>query len=430
MTGDKTHYRSNDRGRTWQSFDVPAPAALVSDPLSFHSQNIESILYQGLICESGGWWGGSNCHEEVRPSVPGYHKFLTSIQTFYTTDAFTTAPKSLLAPTRSCRFAHSSKDFKHSAHIDLVFCVAWDTTSSDSSRSSKLFASTDFFTDDKHVINLPGGNRGSDGVIALAIVSKFAVVAVKDLSPGSGDEMLLFVSVDAETWAKGHFPHSSSSQLRENAYTIVESTTHSLAVDVLIRPRSTIGTLFVSNSNGTFFVQSLQNTNRNGAGFVDYENIYGVEGVGLANIVDNAVEVDGRNAERVIKSYMTFDDGSNWAPIRAPDNDVDCDKAHPSKCSLHLHSVTSPHNFGRVFSSPAPGFVLGVGSVGDRLLPYGQCDTFLSTDAGLSWRMIHKDAHKYEFGDQGSVMVIVNDEEAVDHVSYSYDSGKTWLVVE
>jgi Sortilin, neurotensin receptor 3, len=298
----------------------------------------------------------------------------------------------------------------------------------DDPRSSKLFASTDFFASDKRVVNLPGGNRGSDGVIALAIVSKFAVAAVKDLRPGSGDEMLLFVSVDADTWAKGRFPHASSSQLRENAYTIVESTTHSLTVDILLHPKSAIGTLFVSNSNGTFFVQSLQNTNRNGAGFVDYENIYGVEGVGLANVVNNAVEVDGRNAERIIKSFITFDDGSNWAPIPAPDGEVGCDRSRPSECSLHLHSVTSPHNFGRVFSSPAPGFVLGVGSVGDRLLPYDQCDTFLSTNAGVSWRRVYKDAHKYEFGDQGSVIVIVNDEEAVDHVSYSYDSGNSWQV--
>ncbi|KAF8527216.1 Oligoxyloglucan reducing end-specific cellobiohydrolase [Gautieria morchelliformis] len=409
LTKDETHYRTTDFGKTWQSFNVPASPALVSDPLSFHSQQNNTILYQGMVCEKDGWWGGNVCHDE----------------TFYTTDAFTSPAKPLLAPTRSCRFAHSSKDFKHSAHSDLVFCVAWD---SNSSRSSKLFSSTDFFANDKRVVNLPGGNRDSDGVVALAIVSKFAVAAVKDLSPGNGDEMFLYVSIDAETWAKGRFPHASSSQLRENAYTIVESTIHSLAVDVLLHPKSAIGTLFVSNSNGTNFVESLQNTNRNFAGFVDYENIYGVEGVGLANVVDNAVEVDGRNAERIIKSYATFDDGSNWAPIPAPDSsgDIDCDRNHPSKCSLHLHSVTSPHNFGRVFSSPAPGFVLGVGTIGNHLLPYDQCDTFLSTDAGLSWRMVHKDAHKYEFGDQGSVMVIVNDEEAVDHVSYSYDSGKTW----
>jgi hypothetical protein len=243
--------------------------------------------------------------------------------------------------------------------------------------------------------------------------------------------MFLFVSIDAETWAKAKFPHASSSKLRENAYTIVESTTHSLAVDVLLHPMSAIGTLFVSNSNGTYFVQSLQNTNRNRMGFVDYETIYGVEGVGLANIVENAVEVEGRGSDRIIQSLATFDDGSNWAPIKAPSqdsagNDIGCDPTHPSKCSLHLHSVTSPHNVGRIFSSPAPGFVIGVGSVGDRLLSYEQCDTFLSTDAGVTWKMAHKSAHKYEFGDQGSVLVIVDDEVYTDNISYSYDSGKTW----
>ena len=115
---------------------------------------------------------------------------------------FSTPPKPLLAPTKSCRFAHSSKDFIHSAPEDLIFCVVWDTNSSHGERSSKLFSSTDFFVNDKHVVNFPGGNWDSDGVIALAIVGKFAVAAVKDLNPGSGDEMLLFVSIDGETWAK------------------------------------------------------------------------------------------------------------------------------------------------------------------------------------------------------------------------------------
>jgi hypothetical protein len=54
------------------------------------------------------------------------------------------------------------------------------------------------------------------------------------------------------------------------------------------------------------------------------------------------------------------------------------------------------------------------------------CDTFLSTDAGLTWRMIQEGAHKYEFGDQGSILVIADDEEATDHVHYSYDGGATW----
>jgi hypothetical protein len=71
---------------------------------------------------------------------------------------------------------------------------------------------------------------------------------------------------------------------------------------------------------------------------------------------------------------------------------------------------------------------MGVGSVGDYLLPYEDCDTFVSTDAGLTWRMAHDGAHKYEFGDQGSVLVMIDDEDATDHVRYSLDFGKTWLV--
>lgn len=125
--------------------------------------------------------------------------------------------------------------------------------------------------------------------------------------------------------------------------------------------------------------------------------------------------------------------GRTWASIQAPSTDVEgksfgCSPTDIDDCSIHFHSVTLPHNFGRIFSSPAPGFVMGVGSVGPSLRSYEECDTFLSIDAGLTWKMVHKDAHLYEFGDQGSIMVIVNDEDGVDSVRYSTDLGKTWCV--
>ena len=97
-------------------------------------------------------------------------------------------------------------------------------------------------------------------------------------------------------------------------------------------------------------------------------------------------------------------------------------------CSLHLYSVTTPHNFGRIFSSPAPGIVMGVGSIGDRLLPYDECDTFLSTDAGITWKMVAIGARKYEFGDQGSILVTVDDEDGVSEVRWSSDLGNSWYV--
>ena len=71
---------------------------------------------------------------------------------------------------------------------------------------------------------------------------------------------------------------------------------------------------------------------------------------------------------------------------------------------------------------------MGVGSIGPVLRPYDESDTFLSTDAGVTWTMVLPEAHKYEFGDEGGIIVAVNDEETVDFVRYSTDLGKTWCV--
>lgn len=69
---------------------------------------------------------------------------------------------------------------------------------------------------------------------------------------------------------------------------------------------------------------------------------------------------------------------------------------------------------------------MAVGNVGDSLAPYTESDTFLSRDAGFTWEEVHKDAHLWEFGDSGSILVMANDEEATDHVLFSTDEGLSW----
>ncbi|KIJ36615.1 hypothetical protein M422DRAFT_260964 [Sphaerobolus stellatus SS14] len=161
------HYRTTNRGRSWQDFEVPGGPALVSEPLS-------SIF-------------------EIRT------RFCTKALHVKRADNLESDPKELLS-SRQCKFAHSSKEFKHNAPENLIYCIGWEGTAY-SSLSAKLLLSTDFFKKDKKVLTLPGGNKNSEGVRALAIVSKFVVAGVRDLSPSSQNDMLMYVSVEAENWA-------------------------------------------------------------------------------------------------------------------------------------------------------------------------------------------------------------------------------------
>lgn len=70
--------------------------------------------------------------------------------------------------------------------------------------------------------------------------------------------------------------------------------------------------------------------------------------------------------------------------------------------------------------------MIAVGNVGKHLAPYQECDTFLTRDGGFTWEEVRKDAHLYEFGDSGSVLILANDERETDHIQYSLDEGLHW----
>jgi hypothetical protein len=65
LTRGTTHYRTEDHGKSWRPFNMPVRPALVSRPLSFHSnkKNYGYILYQGMTCDHIGW--SSVCRDEA-----------------------------------------------------------------------------------------------------------------------------------------------------------------------------------------------------------------------------------------------------------------------------------------------------------------------------------------------------------------------------
>lgn len=70
--------------------------------------------------------------------------------------------------------------------------------------------------------------------------------------------------------------------------------------------------------------------------------------------------------------------------------------------------------------------MLAVGNVGEHLISYTDSDTFLTRDGGFTWEEVHKDAHMWEFGDQGTILILANDEQPTDHVTYTLNQGLSW----
>ncbi|KAJ3015217.1 vacuolar protein sorting/targeting protein PEP1 [Thoreauomyces humboldtii] len=438
LTSGTNHWITKDAGATWKSFTTALPPALKSPaPLSFNARKTGYVLFTGEKCSSTGWL----CHMEVpyRYDARIFRRYAQTdtgcIQTFYTKDSFDhTEP--LLPYTFDCLWASGSAGFKTDSD-DTILCSQWpEDLQKDGATdvsSLRLVKSNEYFPSGKGDIILLGG-----GIAGLGVVERFMFAAVMSPDPGHG--MSFFVSTDGKTFKRAKFPFHTSAK-KEGAYTVLESSDSSLAVDVSTKGQSgnvaPYGTLYFSDTDGLQYVEAanLEHTNRGPSGRIDFERIQAsmYEGIYLANIVQNWEDVDSGSEKRLV-TKMSF--GGQWSLLRPPARDATnadwpctpaaIGSAVETKCSLHLHSVTEPHNIGRIFSTTgAPGFLLGVGSVGAYLRPYTECDTFLSTDGGRTWSAAAKGPHKYESLDSGSVLVLVPDNGLTDHILYSLDHGKT-----
>jgi photosystem II stability/assembly factor-like uncharacterized protein len=390
----KKHWITRDSGETWDEFEVDDEASISHMVIGFHATDPDRMIFHAAEC------GGIMCHT----------------RDYYTTDGFRKGAKILHKDAINCMWAKSSDIFTtkdEDLDKNRVLCnvrgkfTLWET-------DSRLLMSDDFFETDGVEPPLQG-TRPVPGVVNLAAVKGYFVAAAK--SEGSA-EMAMYVTDDTITWHRAEF--GTEHKLEENAFTLLEGTNYSMQVDVMATNfmMPPMGVLYTSNSNGTFFTKNLEHTNRNRFGLVDFEKIQNIQGIVMANVVDNWKEVEVNPlAEKDVKTQISFDDGRTWQAPQADGKD------------LQLHSVTNQRNEGRIYSSPAPGIVMGVGNTGKILKPREECDLYVSDDAGATWTRALKNPHLFEFGDQGALLVAIEDGET-DEVKYSLDHGKEWETFE
>lgn len=296
-----------------------------------------------------------------------------------------------------------------------------------------------------------GSSQGSIGstmqVVRGASGEKLAVSLL--LSPNGG-----------RTFRASRMPF----EMQQHSYTILDTSEDSVFLHVNHGGEDARwGNVYLSNSQGTGFSLSLPYNRRDDSGKCDFEKLHSLEGVYVANFVQNAADIEkwereqggspmgqeGEGGKKTstskrggskprpredIRTVITFDKGGVWEYVKAPKTNskgepIVCPHGGKDKsdhCSLHLHGTTDI--YGPIYTvKNAVGLLMATGCVGPSLcLREEQINTYLSRDGGQEWFEVAAGSHIYEIGDHGALIVMAFDEKEVTEVVYSWNEGLTW----
>lgn len=393
VTTTKKIYISYDRGNSFQTVKAPSNINVFGMPLfTFDKNDRYTFIY----------YGDEHCSSRFSEKCKSV-AFLTRNMG----DDF----KAIKKGVRACDFVGSK--YENPVDPDLIYCQQQVPNG-----FYELTSSTDDFSTEKKLF---------DSIIGFATTGHFTVVAAVE-----GESLKAYVTVDGETFAPASFPKDFDVN-KQQAYTILGSDTGAIFLHVTTSDRegSEFGALLKSNSNGTSYVMSGRSVNRNSYGFVDFERIEGLEGIIIINTVKNQEEAKA-GSNKKFQSKITFNDGADWDFISPPPSDENgakypCIGKPLSECALHLHGYTERKDIRDTFSSgSAVGLLLGVGNVGDSLTSMNEASTFITRDGGSTWKAIKSGVYQWEFGDRGSIVVLVNQESTTNVIYYSLDEGQTW----
>lgn len=181
------------------------------------------------------------------------------------------------------------------------------------------------------------------------------------------------------------------------------------------------GNVYTADIHGGLYIEAQDHVLKRDDAFLDIHSVRGLPGVHLLNKVINYN--DYRNL--LLKTYITFDNGGEWAPLKTPG--VAC-----PTCSLNLYFNYKSTQRPMYTSSNTIGLLIANGAVGPSL-PYDNSynlNTYISRDAGLTWQQVSVPAvtgpYVFQVGSNGGILVVAPQNKLTNSIYYSLDQGLTF----
>lgn len=353
-----------------------------------------------------------------------------------------------------------------------IYFTAYRSKTGDQGRLSLWSKEVDFNYVDLNSKGRPKGSvvEGLQHGNKFLVSNEFILIAkVKDVKQQT---VLLMVSSDGAKTFKAALLPSGMGELEEKWYTVLDTSEGAVILHINSNSEASkdTGRIFVSDSSGYKYTQSLVDNVRSTQGECEFDKVVSLQGVYMANVVvpkdgsatsytkaaehqaqdvereaADGAETDKKHGrggkkngkpakeERTIRTVVSFDKGAAWSFLKPPRVDslgkpYPCAGRAAEECSLHLHGTTSWDFYAPFYSiETAVGLIMGTGNVGNTLrFEPEETNTFLSRDGGLTWMEAHKGAFIYEFGDHGGLIVMADDLKKTTEVLFTWNEGQSW----
>lgn len=253
--------------------------------------------------------------------------------------------------------------------------------------------SNDFFVEDK--IEFKGE------VQEFVIMSEFIVVVGEDVESG---DLYVFVSFDGKYFEFVNFLLNFNKDY-ENVYILLDSFIYvvNLFVCEYGEKDCEYGFIIKSNLNGILYVFSVVNVNCNYENYVDFEKVFGFEGVVFINVV---VNLGKKEKIKKLQIKILYNDGLEWGYFVLFVKDVDgklykCSSVKGDVfCVLYVYYYIERDDKRNIFVvSIVVGFIFGIGNVGFSFGDIEKVDMFMSNDGGVIWMSVKKGYWIWQYGD-------------------------------